>query len=101
MFEWFSVLVGEFGKEVALVTAVVYGGYKFRRIQSILGGVVGAIGTAATFGALTVGALVLGMATGWISVDAGQMLGDIVSGAGTAWDIIGQDAVEWLTTEVL
>ncbi|NHN63831.1 hypothetical protein G9463_11050 [Haloarcula sp. JP-Z28] len=101
MFDWFGALVAEFGKEVALVTAVVYGGYKFRRIKSIIGGLVAAVGTVATFGALTVGALVLGMATGWISVDVGQMIGDIVAGAGTAWDVAGKGAVDWLTTEVL
>ena len=101
MFDWFSALVAQFGKEVALVVAVLYGGYKFRRIKSIIGGLVAAVGTVATFGALTVGALVLGMATGWVSVDVGQMLGDIVSGAGTAWDIIGEDAVDWISTEVL
>jgi hypothetical protein len=101
MFDWFSALVAEFGKEVALVTAVVYGGYKFRRIKSIIGGLVAAVGTVATFGALVVGALVLGMATGWISIDVGQMIGDIVSGAGTAWDVAGEDAVNWVTTEVL
>ena len=101
MFDWFSTLVAQFGKEVALVVAVLYGGYKFRRIKSIIGGLVAAVGTVATFGALTVGALVLGMATGWVSVDVGQMLGDIVSGAGTAWDVIGEDAVDWLSTEVL
>lgn len=101
MFDWFSALVAEFGKEVALVVAVLYGGYKFRRIQKVLGALVAAVGTVATFGALTVGALVLGMATGWISVDVGQMLGDIVSGAGTAWDVAGKGAVDWITTEVL
>lgn len=101
MFDWFSALVAEFGKEVALVTAVVYGGYKFRRIRSVVGGLVAAVGTVATFWALIVGALVLGMATGWISIDVGQMIGDIVSGAGTAWDVAGEDAVNWVTTEVL
>ncbi|GGK64531.1 hypothetical protein [Haloarcula sebkhae] len=101
MFDWFSALVAEFGKEVALVVAVLYGGYKFRRIQSLIGGVVAAVGTAATFLALIVGALVLGMATGWISVDVGQMIGDIVAGAGTAWDVAGEDALDWVTTEVL
>jgi hypothetical protein len=29
------------------------------------------------------------------------MIGDIVAGAGTAWDVAGKGAVDWLTTEVL
>jgi len=101
MFGWFGALVAEFGREVALVVAVLYGGYKFRRIQSLIGGLVAVIGTAATFGALVVGTLVLGMASGWIAVDVGQMIGDLASGAGTVWDTVGKAAVDWVTTEVM
>ena len=99
-FEWFSVLSGQFGQAAALVVAVVYGGYKFRRIKAILGGMVAAIGTVATIGAVVVGALILGMATGWISIDLGQMISDLSAGAGTAWDVAGRQLFDWIATEV-
>jgi hypothetical protein len=99
-FEWFGALVAQFGREVALVIAVLYGGYKFRRIKSILGGLVAAIGTAATVGALVIGALVLGMAGGWIAIDVGQIVGDVTTGAGTVWDVAGKRVVDWVSQEV-
>jgi|GEM_PF-3145892 len=99
--EWFSVLAGEFGQAAALVVAVLYGGYKFRRIKTIIGGIVGAIGTFATIGAVVIGAIVLGSATGWVSVDLGQAVSDLSSGAGTAWDVAGRQLFEWVTQEVM
>jgi len=101
MFEWFDVLVGQFGEVVGVVIAVLYGGYKFHRVKTIIGGMVAAIGTAATFGALVVAALVVGSVTGWVSVDLGQAINDLSSGAGTAWDTVGQPAIDWLTSEVM
>jgi len=100
-FEWFSVLSGQFGQTAALVVAVLYGGYKFRRIKSILGGAVAAVGTVATFGALVVGAIVLGTATGWVSIDLGQAMRDLSAAGGAAWDVIGRQLFEWLAQEVM
>ncbi|WP_018259351.1 hypothetical protein [Halomicrobium katesii] len=100
-FEWFSILTGEIGRSAALVVAVVYGGLKFRRISALLSGIVGAIGTAATIGAVVIGALVLGMATGWVSIDLGQMLSDLWTGGTALWDTAGKHVFEWVSKEVI
>ena len=101
LFEWFDVLNGQFGRSAALVVAVLYGGLKFRRISALLSGIVGAIGTAATIGAVVVGALVLGMATGWVSIDLGQMLSDLWNGGTALWDSTGKHVFEWIRQEAL
>lgn len=61
----------------------------------------GAIGTAATIGAVVIGALVLGMATGWVSIDLGQMISDLWNGGTALWDSAGKHVFEWITQEVL
>lgn len=95
-FEWFSALVSQFGKEVAMAIAVLYGGYKFHRIKSIFGTAVSSVGFAATVGAIVVGAVVLASTLGWVALDPGKMLSDITSGAGAIWDIIGKPATDML-----
>ena len=101
MFEWFAALAGQFGQEVAMVVAVLYGGYKFKRIKTILASLVGSIGFVATMGGVVVGAVVLASAMGWVQLNPGQMLSDVVGGAGAVWDIVGKPLTDWMTSEVL
>jgi hypothetical protein len=44
---------------------------------------------------VVVGAVVLASVVGWISVNPGQMLGDIAGGAGAVWDLVGKGLVDW------
>ena len=95
-FEWFGALVAQFGKEVAMAIAVLYGGYKFHRIKSILGAVVSSIGFAATVGAMVVGGVVLASTLGWVSLAPAKMLSDVTGGAGTLWEVVIKPATDML-----
>lgn len=95
-FEWFGTLVAEFGKEVAMTVAVVYGGYKFHRLKSILGAAVSSIGFAATVGAIVLGAVVLASTLGWVALDPAKMFSDLTGGAGALWNLLVKPAVDML-----
>jgi hypothetical protein len=96
MLDWFGVLVGEFGKEVAAVLGLLYGTYKFKRVKSFAGTIVDGIGFAATTGAVIVGSVFMGSSLGWVSIDVGQAVSDIIGGGQAVWSLIGDHVLDAL-----
>lgn len=96
VFEWFGIVMSEFGREAAMVVALLYGGYKYHRIKSILGSAIGSIGFAATMGVVVLGAVVVASVLDWVALNPGQMFGDLVGGAGVLWEWVVSPVVDML-----
>jgi len=87
-----DLLTQHLSLQVASVAGGVYALYKYRRVKSIIGVVIGGIGTLGFAGAVLVGGGALAVAMGWL--DLGALVTDSIAAADTLWSAVGDRVVE-------